>query len=188
MSHVLNLPNSITAFRFVLAGCLAVMLLCKQTTVFALLTFAVFLIAALSDFVDGYLARRFNTVTVLGKLLDPLADKVLVTTGLIMLIPLGRVPAWIALLMLCREMIVTGLRGVASSAGVVVAASWLGKWKSTFQYIALGTLIFPADFLPIPGLHVIGAGILYIALFLTVWSGCDYFYKLRHVFLQEPAS
>ena len=117
--------------------------------------------------------------------MDPLADKVLVTAALIMLIPLGRLPAWVALVILSREMMVTGLRGVASASGVVVAASGLGKIKSIMQYIGLGTLIFPLGLLPIPYLHQIGLGLVYVALVLTVWSGLDYFYKLRSVFLED---
>ena len=161
------------------------LLLLEQTTSVAFFAWLVFSIAAGSDWIDGYYARKYKEITVLGKLMDPLADKVLVTTALIMLIPTGKLPAWIALIILCREIVVTGLRGVASSSGVVVAASQLGKWKSIIQYIALGTLIFPLGLLPIPQLHQIGLAILYVALVMTVWSGADYFYKLRRIFLEE---
>ena len=187
-NRVLNLPNLITAGRFVLSGCLAGLLATKQTILVATISWLVFVLAAVSDWVDGYFARRYQSVTVLGKLMDPLADKVLVATALIMLIPLGLIPAWLSLLILCRELMVTGLRGVASAAGVVVAASGLGKIKSIIQYIALGTLIFPAGLVPfIPHLHAIGLAILYVALVLTIWSGLDYFYKLRRVFLEADA-
>ena len=179
----LNLPNLITGFRFVLAGLLALLLSCEQGQTMALLSWLIFTLAACSDWVDGYFARRYQSITALGKLMDPLADKILVTTALIMLIPLGRIPAWVALIILAREILVTGLRGMASAEGVVVAASGLGKIKSICQYIGLGTLIFPADFLPIPRLHTIGLVIVYLALVLTVWSGLDYFYKLRRVYL-----
>ncbi|MBW1751436.1 MAG: CDP-diacylglycerol--glycerol-3-phosphate 3-phosphatidyltransferase [Deltaproteobacteria bacterium] len=185
MNPVRHLPNLITAGRFLLTALLAVLLMFEQTTFMAFFCWLVFSIAACSDWVDGYIARRYEAVTVLGKLMDPLADKVLVATPLIMLIPMGRLPAWIALVILSREMLVTGLRGVASSSGVVVAASGLGKIKSIMQYIGLGTLIFPLGVLPIPYLHQIGLGLVYIALVLTVWSGIDYFYKLRRVFLEE---
>ncbi len=151
----------------------------------AFVCWLLFSFAAATDWVDGYVARRYKAVTALGKLMDPLADKVLVATALIMLIPLDRLPAWISLVILAREMLVTGLRGMASAEGVVVAASGLGKIKSIMQYIGLGTLIFPLGILPIPGLHQIGLGILYLALILTVWSGIDYFYKLRRVFLVQ---
>ncbi len=179
------MPNLITAARFFLTGLLAVLLMFEQTTPMAFFAWLVFSIAAGSDWVDGYVARRYEAVTVLGKLMDPLADKVLVAAALIMLIPLGKIPAWIALVILSREMLVTGLRGVASTSGIVVAASGLGKIKSIMQYIGLGTLIFPLGVLPIPYLHQIGLGLVYIALILTVWSGIDYFYKLRRVFLAE---
>ena len=149
----------------------------------AFFSWLIFTIAACSDWIDGYFARRFGSVTALGKLMDPLADKILVSTALIMLIPLDRLPAWVALIILSREILVTGLRGMASAEGIVVAAGGLGKIKSISQYIGLGTLIFPADLLPIPYLHQIGLAIVYIALVLTVWSGLDYFYKLRKIYL-----
>jgi CDP-diacylglycerol---glycerol-3-phosphate 3-phosphatidyltransferase len=183
---VLTVPNLITGGRFLLAALLAILLTWEQGTGLAFLSWLVFTVAAVSDFIDGYYARKYEVVTVLGKLMDPLADKVLVATALIMLIPIGELPAWIALVILCREMLVTGLRGVASASGVVVAASSLGKYKSITQYLGLGTMIFPADLLPIPHLHQIGLAIMYVALVLTIWSGIDYFYKLRRVFLEDP--
>ena len=184
-AKVLNLPNLITGSRFLLSGCLMFLLLLEQTPRAALVSFWVFAIAAGSDWIDGYFARKYKSITVLGKLMDPLADKVLVTTALIMLIPSGKIPAWVALIIMCREIVITGLRGVASSSGIVVAASGLGKLKSIIQYIGLGTLIFPLGVLPIPYLHHIGMFIVYVALILTVWSGIDYFYKLRRVFLED---
>jgi CDP-diacylglycerol--glycerol-3-phosphate 3-phosphatidyltransferase len=179
----LNIPNMITGFRFILSGFLACLLMFEQTRSMAFFSWLIFAIAACSDWVDGYFARKYSSVTVLGKLMDPLADKILVATALIMLIPLGRLPAWIALIILAREILITGLRGMASAEGIVVAASGLGKIKSICQYIGLGTLIFPLGLLPIPHLHGIGLTIVYVALILTIWSGVDYFYKLRKVFL-----
>ena len=184
-AKILNLPNMITGSRFILSGCLMVLLLQEQTTPLALFSCLVFTVAAVSDWVDGYFARRYEAITVLGKLMDPLADKVLVATALIMLIPTGKLPAWVALIILWREIIITGLRGAASSSGIVVAASGLGKWKSTLQYIGLGILIFPLGVLPIPHLHDLGMAIMYLALLLTIWSGVDYFYKLRRLFLED---
>ena len=187
MNQVINLPNSITAFRFVLSAVLAGMLTLDQTVWLGFGAWLVFSAAAISDWVDGYFARLYKSVTVLGQLMDPLADKVLVTSALIMLIPLGRVPAWLVLLIICREIIITGLRGIAASSGIVVAASGLGKIKSIVQYIGIGTLIFPLDLLPLPFLHQVGLGILYVALVLTIWSGIDYFLKLQQIFLAPPA-
>jgi len=187
VNQVINLPNSITAFRFVLSAVLAGMLTLDQTVWLGFGAWLVFSAAAISDWVDGYFARLYKSVTVLGQLMDPLADKVLVTSALIMLIPLGRVPAWLVLLIICREIIITGLRGIAASSGIVVAASGLGKIKSIVQYIGIGTLIFPLDLLPLPFLHQVGLGILYVALVLTIWSGIDYFLKLQQIFLAPPA-
>ncbi|MCW5199753.1 CDP-diacylglycerol--glycerol-3-phosphate 3-phosphatidyltransferase [Desulfobulbus sp. F1] len=183
-----HLPNLITAARLILTALLAVLLMLEQTKVLAVFCCLLFTIAAVTDLLDGYVARRYGAVSNLGKLIDPLADKLLVATALIMLIPLNRLPAWIALLILSRELLVTGLRGIASSAGIVVAASGLGKLKSITQYVGLGVLIFPLGVLPIPFLHQIGMVLVYIALILTLWSGIDYFYRLRRVFLAEEDS
>ena len=161
------------------------LLLQEQTLNVSLFAWLIFLVAAGTDWVDGYFARKYKSITVLGQLMDPLADKVLVATALVMLIPSGKMPAWVALIILCREIVVTGLRGVASSSGLVIAASSLGKWKSTIQYIGLGTLIFPLGISPIPYLHQLGLIIVYIAMILTVWSGIDYFYKVRKIFIEE---
>jgi CDP-diacylglycerol--glycerol-3-phosphate 3-phosphatidyltransferase len=190
MNPMRNLPNLITAARLALTGLLAVLLMFVEEEKKGLAVFCclLFTIAAVTDLLDGYVARRYGAVSTLGKLLDPLADKLLVTTALIMLIPLNRLPAWIALLILSRELLVTGLRGIASSAGIVVAASGLGKIKSITQYVGLGILIFPLGVLPIPFLHHLGLFLVYIALVLTLWSGADYFYRLRRVFLAEEGS
>lgn len=185
MNLMRHLPNLITAARLVLTSLLAGLLMLEQKKGLAVFCCLLFTLAAVTDMLDGYVARRYGAVSTLGKLLDPLADKLLVTTALIMLIPLNRLPAWIALLILSRELLVTGLRGIASAAGIVVAASGLGKLKSITQYIGLGILIFPLGVLPIPYLHEIGLFLIYIALILTLWSGFDYFYRLRRVFLAE---
>jgi CDP-diacylglycerol---glycerol-3-phosphate 3-phosphatidyltransferase len=116
--------------------------------------------------------------------MDPLADKVLVAVALIMLIPMELVPAWLSFLIIARELVITGLRSLAASGGIVVAASRLGKLKSISQYTALCILIFPNGLLPITFLHNLGLLILYLALVLTWWSGIVYFYRLRAVFLR----
>lgn len=186
MNKIFNLPNCLTGARFLLAALLACLMSMDQSLILSVISCFIFSLAAATDWVDGYVARRYKSETVLGKLMDPLADKVLVATALVMLIPLEVVPAWLALMILCRELIITGLRGVAASSGIVVAASGLGKIKSVIQYVSLGMLIFPEGVLPIPHLHAAGLLILYIALFLTVWSGFDYFSKLKKVFLESP--
>ncbi len=176
------IPNLLTGYRFAV---IPVLLFCLQPGVetgIALLGFAIYTSAAISDYLDGYLARRWQVQTSFGKLMDPLADKVLVTAVFIMLIPMGRLSALVAFLILARELVITGLRGVAAAEGIVIAASQLGKWKTTIQLIALGTLMFPLGILPVPNLHGIGTVILYLALALTLISGIDYIYKFIRMY------
>jgi CDP-diacylglycerol--glycerol-3-phosphate 3-phosphatidyltransferase len=181
--RVATLPNMLTAYRLTVVP---VLLFCLQPAAgngMRLLAFALFLSAALTDLADGYIARKQQSESILGKLMDPLADKVLVAAALIMLIPMGMVPAWVSFLIIARELAITGLRSLAASSGIVVAASGLGKLKSISQYTALCILIFPASLLPISFLAELGLVILYISLVLTIWSGIDYFYRLQSVFL-----
>jgi CDP-diacylglycerol--glycerol-3-phosphate 3-phosphatidyltransferase len=144
-----------------------------------------FLSASLTDIMDGYYARKYNIVTDLGKILDPLADKLMVLVALIMLIPLGRISAWIVSLIVLRETAVTSLRAVAASDGTVIAASPLGKYKNLFQVIATLFLIMHHNFpiISIKGVslsldfHSSGMVLMWVALILTLWSGFDYFLK-----------
>ena len=186
MRHLITLPNILTGYRVAVVPFLLVCLLPGGGRWTEVVAFALFLTAALTDLADGYYARKQKCETILGKLMDPLADKVLVAVALIMLIPIERVPAWVSFMIVARELVVTGLRGVAASSGIVVAASRMGKIKSVLQYIALCVLIFPVGVLPIPFLHEIGLNILYVSLVLTIWSGFDYFYRFQQVFLVTP--
>lgn len=188
MSSLVTLPNILTGYRFAVVPFLLVCLWPGVEQWTEMVAFVLFLSAALTDLADGYFARKQKSETVLGKLMDPLADKVLVAVALIMLIPTGRVPAWASFVILARELVVTGLRGVAASSGIVVAASRMGKFKSVLQYIALCVLIFPPNLLPIPFLHAAGLNILFISVVLTIWSGFDYFYRFQKVFLVRPES
>ena len=170
---VLNLPNSITLSRIAIVPVILflVSLGTRWSCFFAALFFG---IAALSDLVDGYLARKNNLITSLGKFLDPLADKVLVSSVLIMFVELSWVPAWVVIVIICRDLMVTGLRAVASDEGVVIAADKYGKWKTTLQMVALVPLLLHHDWFGLP-LMRIGTVLLYISLFLTVFSGVNYF-------------
>lgn len=170
----MNLANILTISRIVSVPVIAALLLCDNP-VYSLASAILFLGAAITDYLDGYLARRMKMESDLGKLLDPLADKLLISTVLIMLIPLGRVPAWIVAVIIGREMAVTGLRGLASEKHVVIAASWLGKYKTAFQCTAIFPLLVHY---PIFGLQFQEAGefFLWIALFFSLWSGWDYIY------------
>ncbi len=181
MSQLLTLPNILTGYRFAVVPVLLFCMRPEADPWLDLLAFSLFLSGAITDLADGYFARKHKTESVLGKLMDPLADKVLVAVALIMLIPL--IPAWISFMILARELVVTGLRGIAASSGIIVAASSLGKIKSVMQYTALCVLIFPDNLLPIPFLREIGLGILFVSLVLTIWSGVDYFYRFQKLFL-----
>jgi CDP-diacylglycerol--glycerol-3-phosphate 3-phosphatidyltransferase len=134
----------------------------------------IFFLGAISDGFDGYLARRRNTVSNMGKLLDPLADKLMVGTALILLIPLGWVSAWIVAVIIGRDLAVTTLRGVAGAQGVVIAANRLGKLKTLAQLSATNLLILHHPYFSIP-IHQLGTLLLWVALGLTIWSGVDYF-------------
>jgi CDP-diacylglycerol---glycerol-3-phosphate 3-phosphatidyltransferase len=184
MQQLLTVPNMLTGFRFALIPVLIILFSVTQTTGIELATFWVFAVAACTDFVDGYVARKYHIETVLGKMMDPIADKALVTTALIMLIPLDKIPAWVCLLIICREIIVTGFRGLAATTGKVVAAGKVGKIKSNFQYFGLGFLIFPLGVIPVPFQYEIGMVLIYASLVLAIWSGIAYFYKLRSIFFE----
>jgi len=184
-----NLPNLLTMGR-ILAVPLIAWLLTYDSRSAGMWAAAVFGLAAITDAFDGWLARKWQVVSVLGKFLDPLADKLLVMAVMIMLIPLGRVPAWMVLIILSREIIITGLRSIASSEGVVIDASPLGKYKTIFQMSALPGLMLHYDYywffgLPIELFHVdmhkVGMFFFVIALVLTVVSGLDYLVRFFSV-------
>jgi len=134
---------------------------------------AIFILAALTDALDGYVARKRKEVTNLGKLLDPLADKILVTAALICLVQIGRISTWAATIIIGREFLVTGLRGVAAAEGIVIAASNPAKLKTVVQIIALSMLILDEYVIMILGFSP-GLWVLYIAVVFTVYSGVDY--------------
>jgi len=186
----LNLPNLLTLARIAAVPVVLVLLL-SDSRVSGVWAAAIFGIAAVTDFVDGWLARKWGVVTILGKFLDPLADKLIVMVALIMLIPLDRVPAWAVFLILAREMIVTGLRSIASSEGIVIDASELGKYKTIYQMVAIPGLMLHYDFNWFFGLewgifqvnmHNFGIFFFYIAFALTLYSGYDYLQKFFRVF------
>lgn len=172
---MLTLPNVLTLIRIAFIPLLFVLLFFPEKII-SFFSALCFLIASITDFLDGFLARRRNSITRLGKILDPLADKLLITACLVMLISLHNIPAWIVAIIVSREMAITGLRGAAAIEGLVIPAETLGKKKTAFQIAAIFFLLlhykyFQVDF------HQIGTVLLLIALVLTVWSGLVYFYK-----------
>lgn len=148
---------------------------------YCVLAAVLFSLASITDYLDGYLARRYNLVTTLGKLLDPLADKLLVIGAMIMLVELNRLPGWMALVVISREVGITALRGIAGEQGTVISASRLGKFKTATQMPGLIGLLVYYDFplLVFTEVNMFAAGmaIFSIAVILTVWSGIDYFIK-----------
>ncbi len=184
-SDLYTLPNILSIIRIGTVPFM-VLLLLSPGKFLSILSAVVFIIVCITDWLDGYLARKMGITTSLGKFLDPLADKLLIMTAFIMLIPLGRVPAWMIALIVGREIAVTGLRAIASKDGVVISASALGKFKTVAQIASLIPLlihypIFGIDF------HLIGTVLLWVAFIVTIWSGVDYFVKFLNTILKESS-
>ena len=173
----MNVPIALTLVRIVLVPLLMVFLISSER-VNVLIAAVIFVAASLTDWLDGVMARRMNQVTKLGTLLDPVADKLLVAAALVSLVHVDRVDVWVAVVIIGRELAVTGLRGVALSMGILVPASKLGKWKTVTQYVALTLLIAERG---VPGelwglVHGSASLMLWIALAVTALSGAHYFY------------
>jgi CDP-diacylglycerol--glycerol-3-phosphate 3-phosphatidyltransferase len=168
----LNLPNVLTVLRIMLVPVLVVALL-GNTPSGDVLAAVVFALASLTDFADGYLARTRGSITTFGKLMDPLADKLLIVAALLSLVSLGRLAAWVAMVIITRELAVTVLRMGATQAGVVMAASMFGKVKTCMQIAAILAVI------AVPGQPLWVALLLYATVLVTVLSGLDYFFGLR---------
>jgi len=174
-----NIPNALTLFR-ILAVPFIVALLYFPGPATCLVATIIFLVAILTDLADGFLARKYNQVTNFGKFLDPLADKILIASVLVMLVERNWVPAWVAIVVIVREILVTGLRAVAADKGQVIAADRYGKLKTIMQSVALIPLI---HHYPVLGIDVAGLGsvLLLVAVVLTVYSGWNYLYSFYRV-------
>lgn len=173
--EIFNLPNSITLARIGVVPFLF-FLLASPGPVGSLALAALFVIASITDFWDGYLARKYNLITTMGKFLDPLADKLIVNTAMILMIPIGRIDAWIVVIIIIRDLIVDGIRSIASSEGIYIQASVLGKQKTVAQIFAVTALMIHYPFFGLDA-HLVGTVILYAAFVLTLYSGLDYFVK-----------
>jgi CDP-diacylglycerol---glycerol-3-phosphate 3-phosphatidyltransferase len=189
---VWNLPNILTLLRIASIPVIAAILLSPSKSA-GLWAAVIFAIASITDWLDGYLARRMGIVTVFGKFLDPIADKLIVMSVLIMILPYGRAPAWMVLIILGREIIITGLRGLASTEGIVIPASNLGKFKTIFQIVAILGLLLHYDYHWFFGIensytyvnmHNVGIFYLWIATVITIWSGIDYLVKFTRIIVK----
>lgn len=173
-----QMPNIITVSRLAAIPIIVILLVIYPDggRCISAVTATIYLLAALTDLLDGHLARKYNLVSTLGKFLDPLADKLLISAALIMLIPLGWVPAWVAFLIIAREIAVTGLRAIAAERGLVISASDSGKQKALAQNIALFCLMWHYPLIW-ADTAAVGSVILYVSLAITYWSGGLYFYQ-----------
>ncbi len=172
----MNLPNKLTMFRVILIPFFVVFLLVDITTIDKWIALAIFIVASLTDLLDGKIARKYNLVTNFGKFMDPLADKLLVCSALICLVELSKIPAWIVIVIIAREFIISGFRLIASDNGVVIAASYWGKFKTTFQIVMICLMI--AD---LAALSLLTNIVMWAALILTVVSLVDYLMKNKDV-------
>lgn len=182
-ADVLNLPNALTVFRIFLVPFLVVVLLTKfQGREYVGL--AIFLIASITDYFDGFVARRQKKVTKLGMLLDPIADKLLMSAAFISLVELGLAPAWMIVVIIGREFAVTGLRSIAAQQGVTIAASPLGKWKMISQVVAISILILGHE---LGEFIKLGEVALWIVVLTAIGSMVDYFVKFWRLVIRGQA-
>ena len=178
----MNLPNKLTILRTLMIPVFLFFLLTDCAGDYSKwIAVVVFILASLTDFLDGHIARKYNLVTNFGKFMDPLADKLLVCSALICLIELGQLPSWMVIIIVSREFIISGFRLIAAEQGIVIAASYWGKFKTTFQMIAVILMI-----VNLPVLHILTVACTWIALVLTVVSLVDYIAK-NHKVLTEGA-
>ena len=184
----LNVPNALTLLRIFLVPLVVVLLLTRMPAR-EYLALGVFLLAALTDWLDGYFARKYKKVTTLGILLDPIADKLLVSATLISLVDLQEADAWAVCIIVGREFAVSGLRSIASAHGIVIAASSLGKWKMAAEVTGISLMILGARLDDIGLWRMTGRAALYVMTIVALVSGIDYFRRyLRPVLERESAS
>ncbi|NJL58532.1 MAG: CDP-diacylglycerol--glycerol-3-phosphate 3-phosphatidyltransferase [Desulfobacteraceae bacterium] len=183
LKHVLFHPNVLTLFRIAAAPGIVVLLL-DPTRLRCFLAALLFSAAAITDYLDGYIARHMGLESEFGKAMDPLADKLLISSSLIMLASVRWIPGWIVCIIIAREIGITGLRGMVSDKGADVGATWLGKYKTGFQIAAIIPLLIHFKYLGVE-LHIVGMFFLWGALILTIWSGIDYLMKFGKMALRR---
>jgi CDP-diacylglycerol---glycerol-3-phosphate 3-phosphatidyltransferase len=180
IKEISSLPNKLTAFRMACIP-IVVFFLTSDGKLYGFLASLFIGMAFITDFLDGYYARKYSSVTTLGKFMDPLADKILVIITMIMMIPLGRIPILIVVVIIAREMAVTGLRSIAAEKGIIIQAEKLGKYKTILQAVAILGLSLHYEYFYID-FHIVGMFFLWAALVLTIWSGVSYFNNFKKVF------
>lgn len=179
----MNLPNKLTTFRVILIPFFVFFMLAPNMTgINHYIAAAIFIVASLTDLLDGKIARKYNLVTNFGKFMDPLADKLLVCSAMICLIQTGQLAAWIVVIIIAREFIISGFRLIASDNGVVIAASYWGKFKTTFQMLMVIVLILNIQ---MSFFQILGMILTYAALILTVVSLIDYIVKNKDVLKEQ---
>ena len=179
----MNLPNKLTIFRVILIPFFVVFLLLDPSNqTYRYIADAIFIIASLTDMLDGKIARKYNLVTNFGKFMDPLADKLLVSAAMICLIATGQLAVWIVIVIISREFIISGFRLIASDNGIVIAASYWGKFKTVFQMLMIIVLIANIQ---MPFFTVLGTILIYVALVLTIVSLIDYIVKNKDVLKEQ---
>lgn len=177
----MNLPNKLTVLRVLMIPFFVVFMLADVGGAYGkYIALAIFVVASLTDLLDGKIARKYNLVTNFGKFMDPLADKLLVCAAMICLVEMGRLPAWMVIVIISREFIISGFRLIASDNGVVIAASYWGKFKTTFQMVMIIVLILDLG----GAFTVVETVITWIALILTVVSLVDYLAKNKGILLE----
>lgn len=198
----MNLPNKITVARMLLIPIMIIVpylglnnILFGSVTIGSFITLIIFLIASFTDFLDGYLARKNNLVTTFGKFLDPIADKLLVLSALIMLVEQGIIPGWIPIIIAAREFIVSGIRMLAAGDGKVIAASWYGKVKTVSQMVAISLAFLSTNtFMQFTSvemstgaliLNILMSLAMIVAVLMTILSGVDYFIKSKDIVLRS---
>lgn len=181
--RIINLPNTITIVRLCIIPILFCLLLSPDQT-WSLVIAILFIAAALTDLLDGYVARRYEIVTTMGKFLDPIADKLVINTAMVVMIPTGRIVAWVVAIIIIRDFFVDGVRSIAQSEGVIIQASYLGKQKTLCQVFAVSALMIHYPILGADA-HTVGTVLIFIALVLSVYSGLDYFAKFVKIVLRE---
>ena len=178
----MNLPNKLTLMRVIMVPPFVLFLLGDFGVTGDIIALVLFLAASFTDFLDGYIARKYHLVTNFGKFMDPLADKLLVGSAAICLTAIGRIPAWAVVILIGREFVISGFRLIAAERGLVIAAGWLGKIKTVLQMLMTVALLIHLD---MPAWHMLETVLIWAATIMTLWSLADYMVKNRHVLAEQ---